>query len=105
MGVDVVLRRVSGPKRRQVSHVDVVGDGAEVFVRICRDSEFPILGRVDPYGDLVLTAGDMPRFIAEVDATVDLVDGEAELRMLFAVRALAERCATEASMELHLVGD
>lgn len=109
MGVDVVLQRVTDqgttPRRRQVSPVDSVGDSAEVFVRICRDSALPLLSRVDPYGDLLLTAEDMPRFIGEVDATLEAVDDEERWELLAAVRGLAERCAREASMELHLLGD
>jgi hypothetical protein len=69
MGVDVVLMRVSqagtSSRRRRLSQLDVVADPDEVFVRICVRSSLPMLRRVDPYGDLVLTAVEMLREVGE----------------------------------------
>ena len=71
MGVDVVLTQVSQPgtssKRRRLTQVDVVPDGDDVFARICVRSQLPMLSRVDPYGDLVLTTSEMPQLLAEVN--------------------------------------
>ncbi|GGJ46837.1 hypothetical protein [Streptomyces brasiliensis] len=105
MGVDVVLKRVSragtSPKRRRLTQVDVVPDGSDVFAGICGRSGRPLLGRVDPYGTLVLTARDMPHFDAERGGAV----GAAERDVLDGVRGLADRCAVDATPELHLEGD
>jgi hypothetical protein len=108
MGVDVVLKQVSqpgtSPKRRRLTQVDAVLDGSDLFARICDRSTLPMLSRVDPYGDLVLTAAELPQFIAEVDAERSRATGS-ERELLTDIRRLAERCASEASMELHLEGD
>jgi hypothetical protein len=109
MGVDVVLKQVSqpgtSPKRRRLTQVDAVLDGSDLFARICVSSNLPMLNRVDPYGTLVLTAQEMPQFLSEVDAARSSVDGESERDILADIRRVAERCAGEASMELHLEGD
>ncbi|TCC04955.1 hypothetical protein [Kribbella soli] len=109
MGVDVVLNEVSqqgtSSRRRRLTQLDVVPDPDEVFVRVCARSSLPLLGRVDPYGDLVLTAVEMPQFVAELDQELAGTVTSAEREVLSAVRRLAERCATDACTELQLVGD
>ncbi|MEU6367601.1 hypothetical protein ABZ876_18125 [Streptomyces sp. NPDC046931] len=109
MGVDVVLKQVSqpgtSPKRRRLQQVDAVLDGSDVFARICESSNLPMLNRVDPYGTLILTAQDMPQFLSEVDAVTSSVDRGTDRDILTAIRSLAQQCAAEASMELHLEGD
>lgn len=109
MGVDVVLNEVSQPgtssRRRWVTQVDVVPGPGEVFVRVCARSSLPMLGRVDPYGDLVLTSVEMPQFVAELEQELAVSVMVAEREVLSAVRWLAERCAADSSTELHLLGD
>ena len=109
MGVDVVLKEVSQPgtssKRRRLTQLDVVPDGDDVFARICARSKLPMLSRVDPYGDVVLTAAEMPQFIAEVNEELGIAGTLPELEFLASARRLAERCAAGASTELHLEGD
>jgi hypothetical protein len=109
MGVDVVLKQVSqpgtSPKRRRLTQVDVVPDGDDVFALICARSKLPMLSRVDPYGDLILTAAEMPQFIAEVTEELGLAGAPSELEFLASARRLAEQCASEPSTELHLEGD
>ncbi|MFI7280846.1 hypothetical protein ACIBOV_11320 [Micromonospora chersina] len=109
MGVDVVLKQVNkagtSPKGRRLSEVDFVLDEADLFARLCENSDLPMLSRVDPYSDLILTAEDMPQFVAEIEATMKLVENSAERRLLSEIRRVAERCAVQASLELHLEGD
>ncbi|WP_327634444.1 hypothetical protein OHB24_31245 [Kribbella sp. NBC_00482] len=88
-----------------MTQLDVVPDSDDVFVRLCARSSLPMLGRVDPYGDLVLTAVEMPQFVAELDQELAGPLTVAEREVLSAVRRLAERCATNRSTELHLEGD
>jgi hypothetical protein len=108
MGVDVVLNQVSqpgtSPKRRRLTQLDVVPDGDDLFVRLCARSTLPMLSRVDPYADLVLTAAEMPQLLAELDTELGQA-APAERELLTAVRALAERCAAGPGLELHLQGD
>ncbi|RFU87756.1 hypothetical protein DY218_05745 [Streptomyces triticagri] len=84
---------------------DAVLDGADVFAGICRACDLPMLNRVDPYGDLILTSQDMPELLADIDVVVGAGVAEAERSVLAAVRALAQRCVEESSLELHLEGD
>ncbi|GAA5035720.1 hypothetical protein [Streptomyces siamensis] len=109
MGVDVVLMQVThrgtSSKKRRLTTVAFVQDGADLFSGLCVNSRLPMLNRVDPYRTQILTSVDMPQFISEVDATRDLVKGQRERDILQKIRELAERCAEAASLELHLEGD
>ena len=64
-----------------------------------------MLSRVDPYGDLILTAVEMLQFIAEVNEELGIASTDPEREVLAGVRRLAERCAAEMSTELDLEGD
>jgi hypothetical protein len=109
VGVDVVLNEVSQPgtssRRRRLTQVGVVPDPGEVFVRLCVRSSLPMLQRVDPYGDLVLTSVEMSQFIAELEQELAATVTTEERAVLSAARRLAERCAADSSTELHLLGD
>ncbi|MFD3402271.1 hypothetical protein ACFWUU_16425 [Kribbella sp. NPDC058693] len=80
-------------------------DSDEVFVRVCARSSLRMLGRVDPYGDLVLTAVEMPQLVAELDQELAATVTTEEREVLSAVRRLAERCSMDPSTQLHLQGD
>lgn len=109
MGVDVVLAEVSqlrtSSKRRRVTSLEVLSDRYEAFVRICARSSLPMLRRVNPYGDLILTPAEVPQFIAEIDEELVAADAAPEREFLNSARRLALRCAGDPSTELHLVGD
>lgn len=109
MGVDVVLTQVSqpgtSPKRRRLTQLDAVPDPADVFATICQRSTLPLLRRVDPYRDLILTSAEMPQFLDEVQTERALATTDEERTLLTAVQHLAERCSTDPSAELHLQGD
>src|SRR4051794_16965695 len=109
VGVDAMLNAVSQPgtssRRRQLAQLDVVPDSGDVFAEICGRSRLPMLRRVDPYGDLVLTSAEMPQFLDEVEIELKLTAVDQERTLLAAVHDLAERCAAEPSTELHLQGD
>ncbi|WP_158573980.1 hypothetical protein [Streptomyces triticagri] len=47
----------------------------------------------------------MPELLADIDVVVGAGVAEAERSVLAAVRALAQRCVEESSLELHLEGD
>jgi hypothetical protein len=64
-----------------------------------------MVGRVDPYGDLVLTPVEMPKFVAELEQELAVSVTIVEREVLSAVRRLAECCATDSSTELHPQGD
>jgi len=109
MGVDVVLMQVNqpgtSPKRRRLTMVDVVLDSSDLFATVCERSKLPMLSRVDPYRTLILTPAEMPQLVAEVDAELGLATAKTERELLTDIRRLADRCAAEASTELHLAGD
>lgn len=109
MGIDVVLMQVTqrgtSPKKRRLTRVESVQDGADLFSGLCVNSSLPMLNRLDPYRTQILTSADMPQFISEVEATRALVKGQQEGDILEEIRELAERCAEAASLELHLQGD
>ncbi|MFE6888028.1 hypothetical protein [Streptomyces sp. NPDC057694] len=100
-----VAQRGTSPKKRRLTTVDFVPDGADLFSVVCANSSLPMLARVDPYRTRILTSADMPQFLSEIDATCDLVMGQGERDLLKQIRGLAERCAEAASLELHLEGD
>ncbi|MEV4264479.1 hypothetical protein [Kribbella sp. NPDC049584] len=109
MGVDVVLNVVDQPgtssRRRRLTQLDVVPDSRDVFARICGRSKLPMLRRVDPYGDLILTTAEAPQFLEELEAELELATGDEERSLLTAVHKLAERCLMDPSTELQLQGD
>ena len=109
MGVDLVLNEVrqpgTSPRRRRLTSLEVLSDRYDVFARICARSSLPMLRRVDPYGDLILTPSEMPQLLAELDEELRTAGTAPDRAFLTDARRLAERCAREPSTELHLVGD
>lgn len=108
MGVDVVLVQVSregsGPKRRRLRQAAVVGDGDDFFARKCQESGMPMLSRVDPYKDLILSSAEMDQFIGEVGALISGTDASGRDRIC-RILELARQCQNDPNSELHLQGD
>ena len=95
MGVDVVLMRVArqgtSPKRRRLLPLASVADEGDVIARTFSQSGKPMLSRVDPYGDLVLSPAEMDQFMAEAEslaAGANVTDADRIRRVL----ELARRC-------------
>lgn len=67
------------------------GDEDDIIARAFSGSGKPVLSRVDPYGDLVLSPAEMGRFIAEAGSLAGGVDetGAGRVRR---VLELARRC-------------
>ncbi|MFI6875684.1 hypothetical protein ACIBL6_19825 [Streptomyces sp. NPDC050400] len=109
MGVDVVLMQVSqrgtSSRKRRLTPVDFVQDGADVFAGLCVNSGLPMLNRVDPYRTQILTQADMPQFVSEIATTYQQVTDQGERDILQKIRELGERCSATADLELHLQGD
>jgi hypothetical protein len=108
MGVDVVLMRVawqgSSPKHRRLRPLASVGDEDGVIARTFSGSGKPMLSRVDPYGDLVLSPAEMGQFIAEAESLAAGA-GVAVAGLIRRVLELARRCRDMPGTELHLQGD
>jgi hypothetical protein len=108
VGVDVVLMRVvrqgTSPKRRRLSPLVSVGDENDVIARTFSGSGKPMLSRVDPYGDLVLSPAEMGQFIAEAESLAAGAD-ETDAVRIRRVLELASRCRDTPGTELHLQGD
>lgn len=64
-----------------------------------------MLGRVDPYGTLVLTSVEMYRFLTETDGMRSGATQPSERAALDEVGRLARICRDQSSTELHLEGD
>ena len=92
-------------RRRRLTQLDVVRDTRDVLARICGRSKLPMLRRVDPYGDLILSSSEVPQFLEELKTELELATGDEERSLLTAVSKLAERCLTDPSTELQLQGD
>lgn len=109
MGVDVVLKSVdqrgTSSKGRRLTQVDVVLDNEDLFADLCERATQPTLRRVDRYGTLVLTAQDIPQFIADLDTVIEAVGTKSGWSLLMEIRRLAELCRIGPSLELHLEGD
>jgi hypothetical protein len=108
MGVDVVLMRVTrkgtSSKGRRLSQFAVVGDARDRAATIFRNSGKPMLARVDPYGDLILSSAEMEQFIAEA-ASLIAGANEADAAHLGQILELARRCRDDSGTELHFQGD
>lgn len=85
MGVDVTLMQVTqrgtSPKGRRLSPLAAVVDRDDVIVWAFRDSGRPMLARVDPYGDLILSRAEMDQFIAEAESLASGTDEAAADRI------------------------
>lgn len=108
MGIDVVLMEVSrpgtSPKRRQLRQVALVADADDVLAGALPASGKPMLSRVDPYGDLILTPAEMDQFIAEAESLLADADVTEAERINLALE-LARQCRDNPCYELHLQGD
>ncbi len=107
MGVQVRMWR-SG---ELVTHLpDPVGgwfDAAGDFDRLipATDANFPLLGRVDTYGDVELTSEEMPELIAEIDRVLPEAQPGPETNGLVRLRVLAVLCADIPGSSLLFAGD
>lgn len=108
MGVDVVLMRVTqdgtSPKRRRRSPLAMVADEGDDLAQAFTQSGMPMLSRVYPYKDLILTAAEMEQFMQEAESLIAGADVTCAAR-LRQVLGLARRCRNEPGTELHLQGD
>ncbi|MFE0673491.1 hypothetical protein [Streptomyces sp. NPDC058867] len=109
MGVDVILARInkigSSSRGRQITVLEIVPDGSDIFARMCEESNTPMLQRVDPYGSLVLTTQQMEQFAQEVQLLRKRFESTSQISQLEQIEALAFRCMSDSSLELHLEGD
>jgi hypothetical protein len=91
----------SSPRRRSVRTVATVSDVDGSFVTICAASKLPMLTKIDPWGDLVLTSVEMGQFIDELRAASSGGDAGA---LVDQILELAARCAVDRTNELHFIG-
>ena len=108
MGVDVVLMRVTrqgtNTKRRRLAQLAVVTDDGDVLAREFGQSGKPMLSRVNPYGNLILSPAEMEQYITEAGALIAGAD-EARADRIRRVLELARQCRDKPGTELHLQGD
>ncbi|PGH42338.1 hypothetical protein GA0070622_1842 [Micromonospora sediminicola] len=82
---------------------DAAGDFDRVLGR--EESSFPLLSRVDPYGDVQFMPFDMPQLLSEIERLLPSARQEPERRGLERLRILAEVCATMTDASIAFVGD
>jgi hypothetical protein len=114
MGVDVVLMKVSragtSPRRRRVMPVGAsLTDSGDVLVRLVDRlrgrGKAPMLERIGPYGDMVLTPVEMPQLLEELARVRGLAVTDAEREVLTRLEQLATRCRDDDATEVHFQGD
>ncbi|MFE6235641.1 hypothetical protein [Cellulosimicrobium sp. NPDC057862] len=108
MGVDVTLARIvqegTSPRRRSTTSIAVVLDDGDVLARLLPASGLPMLARVDPYGDVVLSGSEMEQLLDELHVLRSRSD-RSEAVVIDKVVVLAERCRGEPGCELRFEGD
>lgn len=108
MPLDILLVAVSqrgtSSRRRTLRTLAATCDTEGELVRLAAASGRPLLAKIDPYGDLVLTSSEADQLVAEL-RSVDGAASGAAARIVDEVVGLAERCATDVTTELHLIGD
>ena len=114
MGVDVVLMDVSrtgtGPRRRKATPAGAsLTDSGDVLVRfvdrVRGSGKAPMLERIDPYGDLILTPVEMPQLLEELARVRGLAVTDAQREILTRLERLAIRCGDDTATELRFQGD
>ncbi|MFD4991786.1 hypothetical protein ACFWH7_11425 [Cellulosimicrobium cellulans] len=105
MGVDVTLARIvqegTSPRRRATSSIAVVPDDGDVLARVLPTSGLPMLARVDPDGDVVLSGSEM--VLDELRVLVSR-SARSDVAVVDRVVALAERCRRDPGTELRFEG-
>ena len=108
MGVDVALMQVaqrgSSSRHRRLSVLAVVADDADLLARAFTRSRTPMLSRIGPNRDLILTPAEMEQFTAEVEILIPTTDENCAVR-LRQVLELARQCRATPATELHFQGD
>jgi hypothetical protein len=114
MGVDVVLMKESragtSPRRRKVTPIGAwLTDSRGVLVRLVDRvrgyGQAPMLERIDPYGDLILTPVEMPQLLEELAQVRGLAVTDAEREVLTRLEQVAIRCRDDDATEVHFQGD
>jgi hypothetical protein len=108
MPLDILLVAVSqrgtSSRRRTLKTLAAACDTEGELVRLATASGRPLLAKIDPHGDLVLTSSEVDQLVAELRSLDGTASGAAA-RIVDEVVGLAERCAADATTELHLIGD
>ncbi|MEH1100357.1 hypothetical protein [Micromonospora sp. CPCC 205561] len=111
MGVDVVLYRAvaSGSGGRRVVPAEVLPDPDEVLLglvgRVRGTGRTPLLDRVDPVGELVVSAGQAPQLLAELRCLAEVARSTPEMTHVRRLDRLARRCRQDREMEIRFEGD
>lgn len=113
MGVDAVLYRLvrAGPARRRPSYVasEVVADPQDVLLdllkRVRGGGRTPLLDRVDPLGELVVSPGSASQLLAELRCLAEVARAPAEVEHIRRLALLARRCLNTRDVEIRFEGD
>ncbi|MEV4517727.1 hypothetical protein AB0K00_53310 [Dactylosporangium sp. NPDC049525] len=107
MGIQVELRLADERVRALPDPAGGSFDAAGDFDRLLRSGRtgLPLLGGVDPHGELRLGPGDMAQLVDEIDLLLEEATAGPEQRGLMRLRTMAARCAQEVYGQLVFSGD
>jgi hypothetical protein len=108
VGVDVALVEVSAlgtsPRRRRIRPLAALPDSDDILARSFGEARSPMLRRIDPYKDLILTSPEMVQLLTELDLLLASSASEASGRIR-QVMELASQCRDIPGTELRFQGD
>jgi hypothetical protein len=108
MPLDILLVAVSqrgkSSRHRTWTTLGAACDDGGELVRRCVPSGRPMLAKIDPYGDLVLTSSEMEQLIDELRCA-DMAPHGAACRVVDEVLELAARCAADPTTAPWFAGD
>ncbi|MEK8228996.1 hypothetical protein NKG05_28125 [Oerskovia sp. M15] len=108
MPLDILLVAVSqkgtSSRHRSLKTLAAACDTDDELVRRCAAGGRPMLAKITPYRDLMLTSSEMEQLVAEL-RSLDVSASGSAVRIVDEVVALAERCAADATTELHFICD
>jgi hypothetical protein len=106
MGVQAELHHAGEQMAALPDPSDGTFDAAGDFDRLMPvgDSAFPVLGQVEPHGELWLDASQMAQLLSEIDRLLPQARPGPERRGLLRLRTLALRCA-ELGGRMSFLGD
>ncbi|RZU73977.1 hypothetical protein EV384_2412 [Micromonospora kangleipakensis] len=113
MGVDAVLYRLvrAGPGRGRPSYIaaGVVADPDDVLLDLLKRvrglGRTPLLDRIDPLGELVVSVEAAPQLLAELRCLAEEARASAEVDQVRRLAHLTRRCLNGREVEIRFEGD
>jgi len=101
MPIKVILQTVDGNRQDEVLDANC----ALAKIWPVRDSTFPLLQYVDPYGNSIFNRQQMHQVVEELDVLLSRVLTDEQKEILLRVRGLAAKCKDRPHLFLRFRGD